>query len=325
MTDEINKYESGQSMVFVALLLTVLFVFVAIIVDIAYMTYQGSRLQNSADSAALAGALLVPKINKGDYYKPYLGYANYEEYVKAQMVEGYVKPNYNEIVDTPIINVDEDNKTVDIKLTLNIPRFLGGLLNDSTKKMTAYAQAEYNSKWYGEALPFLNLSDEYLKSDGTITNEELSIWGKVGPGTFEVIGKDYIDDKFVIEWQNGFTIDNGNVTDSNYLKEMCYKGAILYVFTLKNDVVQEVIDSYDGHFYYYTDNEGNKEVLNGKPVIDKADIILLEVEITGTTYTGIGNNDKIDFIVRDTYDIHNGEIPTNYCSTISEPTSNLIN
>lgn len=54
------KAESGQSIVLIAILLTVLCSFVALSVDLGLVYMERSNLQTAADAAALAGAKDLP-------------------------------------------------------------------------------------------------------------------------------------------------------------------------------------------------------------------------------------------------------------------------
>lgn len=312
------KEESGQSIVFVALMLVVLMGFGALAIDIGYMTYQKSSLQNAADSAALAGAMLVAKA--------------YENDVVKEKMKSYAEDNFKEdatVSYSPDISINKDSKTVDITINQEVPKFLGGIISNKTETMTVYAKAEYNSYWDGEALPFINLSDKYLNDDGNITTNTLSIWGKEGPGEFEVIDKKELTNPetntIIIDWQDNLSIANGQLGDLHkVVSDICKKDAVLYVFSIKNDVLKTRV-TFEGNKYYYTNNAGVKKVMNSTPDIDKQDLILLEIKLTQDCITpGNGNNDRIYFKVNGTYDVYNGQMPDNYISKVAKTTSTLI-
>lgn len=55
-----RRNESGQSMLVLAMMLSVLLGFAALVIDIGMMTIERGRIQNAADAAALAGARMLP-------------------------------------------------------------------------------------------------------------------------------------------------------------------------------------------------------------------------------------------------------------------------
>ena len=55
-----QRDESGQSMLVLAMILSVLMGFAALVIDIGMMTIERVRIQNAADAAALAGARMLP-------------------------------------------------------------------------------------------------------------------------------------------------------------------------------------------------------------------------------------------------------------------------
>lgn len=58
--NRLHKEESGQSLVMVVLMLSVLLSFSALIVDVGLLYAEKAKLQNAADAAALAGAQMLP-------------------------------------------------------------------------------------------------------------------------------------------------------------------------------------------------------------------------------------------------------------------------
>jgi hypothetical protein len=58
--NRLRKEESGQSLVMVVLLLSVLLGFSALLVDVGLLYAEKAKLQNAADAAALAGAQMLP-------------------------------------------------------------------------------------------------------------------------------------------------------------------------------------------------------------------------------------------------------------------------
>jgi hypothetical protein len=345
MFKKINKNESGQSMVLVALLLTVLLGFGAFAIDVGYMTYQRSSLQNAADSAALAGAALAPKMSVEDYNKSYLTYASYEDYVKYMMVD-YAKSNFDKIIDSNI-NLDEINintapgdKNVDITIRQTVPKFLGGILSNSTETMEVYAQAEYESEWDGESLPFVNYQEN--SNDAVI-----GIWGKVTSGNFEVmditgenseIRLDDETDTFVLkDLDDGIDIDNGNLgggtlsgignlIKNEYCGTLTDPRTIIYFLSVKPGVVDSILQPNGKYRYFYNGVE-----ISNSTVFDKDDLLLVEAEVISPYDQqgyddGNGNDDHIEVRILDRYNLNDpDDRPENYRSKIAKTTSRLIN
>lgn len=300
------KSESGQTMVLVALMLVVLLGFGALAIDVGAMTFQRSSLQNAADSAALAGALLVPQAYGHDV-------------VKEEM-KVYAESNFktdSTVSYNPDISIDINNRTVDITINQNVPKFLGGVLSDETKIMTVYAKAKYKSLWGGEALPFVNLADKY--NDGAV-----SLWGKVAPGSFEVLDTGEFEDKgdaiILTNWMDGLKLGNGNLGQGQGGKtvlDICQIGSVVYTFSLSDEAIQKVLDSKNGSHYYY---RGTK--LNDKPNILLEDLVLIKGEVLSTEKDS--NKLRIDLNVLEVYDINEGEYPDDYVSKYAKTTSSLI-
>lgn len=321
------RNESGQTMVLVALMIFVLLGFGALAIDVGAMTYQRSNLQNAADSAALAGAILAPQ--------------NYEpSVVKQKMINEYAKNNFNKIQGDDLaeddIIIDKNNKTVEIKIKQNVPKYFGGILSNQTKEMTVHAKAKYISHSEAEVLPFVNVNDLYtIGSDTTIT-----VWEKDvdKSGYFESIEKNnqvetnYVnkhdpalqEDIYIkiLDFEDGIRLTPGvDASIEDPLYAYVYKditknnkdrvvdiGRILYVFSLKNNVISSN--------KYFQDNTSKNED------VDFEDLVLLKVELRGF-YENMNNeeNARIVLKVLDAYDLSAGDIPAEGVITIKSESS----
>ena len=242
--------ESGQVLVLFALLLPILMGFAALVIDYGYMVYQQNDLQAAADSAALAGALELPKSTDDSEVRKIIN-----EYVNTN-IEGAA-----EIVPT----IDRSQGKVTVDITQVAPKFFAGFITSKNTKMSAHAQAKYAFKWSGEALPFINLDDDY------VANPKIEVWEDIGKGQFESLWKDEYQlfqekekDKtyFTIDYQNGITITNGEV--ANLKQEIGYiyeQKHPVYLFSLSSEAIKT-----------------NKYAsLKNKDVIPSTDIVLLQV------------------------------------------------
>ena len=109
--------QKGQSLIFYALLIPLLFTVSGAAVDLGWYYMNFSRLQNAADAAALAGA---KKIIQDEVY-----FKNYSEVVFVSDDNNY-KPNLDKIVNSK--NYEQDEK-------------LDNAINDGTNVATEYAFA----------------------------------------------------------------------------------------------------------------------------------------------------------------------------------------
>lgn len=220
----LKKEESGQALILVALMMVVLLGIGSLVIDFGYMSMQKSQLQTAADSAALAGARSI-------YEKTTNEIKNIANATATANLEGPIT-----VLTTPI----KTEGTVTVEVSQVAPKFLSGILTDSTTTIKASASAKYIKPWEGETLPFVNMHEEYT------IGEDIVLWEKEDSGIFSRIWKDEnLDgDKksayYRVSYNNGIQTDNGVTA---YIKEELLAiptGTTLYFFSLK----QSIIDTY---------------------------------------------------------------------------------
>lgn len=284
---KIRKEESGLALVMVALLIGVLGGFAALVVDVGYMYAQKSELQSAADAAALAGAITLGKTNAADVNGTVV------EYLSDNLDEAY---SYNPATD---LVIDTANKTVKVSVRQDAPKFFAGIISSGTTNIHADATADYIKRWDGEALPFINLDDDY-----TNENLQIQLWEKLGNGDFESLWKDDYEAinsgepnvVFDVDYADGLTITKGVVSQGpegikSNVELIMARNTDVYILSLS----KAVIDS------------GKYADVSNKLVIDFEDLVLIRVQIV--TFEPNGNEPKLVLKVKQTYNIGAGEYP----------------
>nr|WP_319217232.1 pilus assembly protein TadG-related protein [uncultured Trichococcus sp.] len=293
----LRREEDGQSLIMVVLLLGVLLSFSALIVDVGLLYAEKSKLQNAADAAALAGAQVLP--NK-------------------TLAQGFVETyaGSNGVPASDISNISYpggENKQIKVEVESEVPYIFANFLDlvGTGTTVTASATAEKDFEWNGEALPFINLDDDY------IADPKIVAWEKTGPGDFEslwpteyeLFNGDKDDDHsktyFTIDYSNGISVTKGTVAtikqEVGYIYE---QKKPVYIFSLSSAVIKS----------------GKYNSIKNKDVIPLSDLILLRVTFDSYDYSG-----KTLFLtVTEVYDIKNGVFPTEYLNNDSEGNSHLI-
>jgi Flp pilus assembly protein TadG len=320
----LKKYinnESGQSMVLVALLLTVLLGFGALAVDIGYMTYQRSSLQNAADSAALAGAMLLDESDITNKITEY-AYANITRTPASDIAE--VNTNLLALNAEVLPTVNTGSRTVLVIIRQEVPKFLGGVLSSTTSTMEVKAKAKNIRKWSGEALPFLNTGYEYNSSDIVLRTN-------TSPGDKSQIFDFYskIDElnvkRYYVDYSDGVILDQGNgntqsVIDGTRLNlavadilDGVEVGDKFYLLSLKSDIIERF---FNGEAIRVTDKNGNvvdryatSGGLKEGDNVDPSMLILVECEYVSHK---IANGTEITLsYTGNEYDVMNGVFPPN--------------
>ena len=293
----LRREEDGQSLIMVVLLLGVLLSFSALIVDVGLLYAEKSKLQNAADASALAGAQVLP--NK-------------------TLAQGFVETyaGSNGVPASDISNISYpggENKQIKVEVESEVPYIFANFLNlvGTSTTVTASATAEKDFEWNGEALPFINLDDDYSK------DSKIVAWEKTGPGDFESLWPEeykmfYGDKKddhsktyFTVDYTNGIKVTEGTVAtikqEIGYIYE---QNKPVYIFSLASDVIEK----------------GNYSSIKNKDVIPLEALVLLQVTFDSYDYSG-----KTLFLtVTEVYDIKNGVFPTEYLNDDSAGGSHLI-
>lgn len=285
-----RKEESGQALIMVALLIATLGGFAALIVDVGYMYVQKSELQSAADAAALAGAITLGKTTSTD-----VG-ATVDKYLDDNLKGSYT---YNSATD---LVIDSTNRTVKVAVRQVTPKFFAGILSSDTTTIYADATANYVKQWDGEALPFVNLDDDYTKE-----NLQIQLWEKLGNGDFESLWKD--DYKainsgqpnvaFDVDYSDGLAVTKGVISEGpesikSNVELIMERNLDVYILSLSKDAMGTP---------EYAD-------VSNKLEIDFEDLVLLRVSIN--SFVPNGNEPKLVLTVNQVYNIADGDYPIDY-------------
>lgn len=282
----LHRQESGQSMAIVALMLFVLLGISAFVVDIGYKTYQRSQLQNAADSAALAGAMLITELAD-------------DNEVKLKTIE-YANLNLNQEVATVLPIITRSEKTVEVRIEQKLSKAFAGIFKQEDTFISVIAKAKCSYQWDGEALPFVNLDDIYTVGGNIVLWEKIvdssgdfeSLW----KDEIEVVNADDVDKTYInVNYSDGLTITKGVVANvKGAVQVIMDQNRPVYVLSLSNDVINQQVYN----------NLENKLTLDYKHfVLLKANMISFEPN---------GNEQRIELEVLDIYDIVNNEFPKDY-------------
>lgn len=294
-TAESIKGEAGAVAIVVALFLVVLLSVAALVVDLGLLYHTDRELQTAADAAALAGAWELPAFS-----------------VAEEVAVNYAGLNDVQAPETdPNTLYDNDPMKIEVVCTRTVPFFFARIIGHSASVASARAVAAL-TQWAGEALPFINLDDDYG------TDSKIEIWEKVTPGDFESINKDEHEIinpadpatlYFVVDWEDGITLKKGTV--SPVKQEVGYifaRHGHVYILSLRADVIAS----------------GQVMLANGEPqllsklkngdIVDPSQIVLLEC--TFDDYDPNGNQPALWLTVLGVFDIGNGVFPPPIVSLI---------
>lgn len=211
--------ESGQVLVLFALLITVIFGFAALAIDVGGMVVEKSKVQNAADAAALAAAQDLPETETG---------------VVNQTATTYAEENGAVVSDIDTVYEGDPNKVEVVctkEYSYTFARVFPGFDNVS---LSASAVAQKKG-FTGETVPFINF-DPYEKG------EDITIWDKEGSGNFERL---YVLKKapnwpiYDFDPEVGAIHDNGKVSDiKDAIEPLLPVGATVYLLSLSNDIMK---------------------------------------------------------------------------------------
>lgn len=288
---KILRKEDGQSLVLFALFMLVLLGFAALVIDAGVLFSTRSQLQNAADAAALAGARDLPSISAAKTSAIY--------YAGQNGVEGS-----NTIVTTPY---KSDTKKIEVicskSVTYSFARFLGF----TSGNVSARAVAQKNSQWTGEALPFINLDDDYS------TNPEIVAWEKVTPGDFESINNYTIVNPsspstlyFTIDYTKGVVLKKGTVAtikqEVGYVYDQHKPDKLVYVLSLNKTVMSS------GKVLLTNGTYASLSKLKNGDTVATSQLVLLECIFHDYDYQG----KTLYLTTKNVYDIGHGVFPPNY-------------
>ncbi|MFB0918671.1 MAG: pilus assembly protein TadG-related protein [Clostridiaceae bacterium] len=292
--------QNGQAMALVALLFVVLLGFGALVVDTGLMADTRSKLQATADAAALAGASKLPDSTKVE--------SNVKHFVDLNSGTGT----------THTTEINAALKTVKVTVKKDVDHLFAKVLNFNSSTIGATATAEQKIIWDGYALPFINLDQRYWESKyWGPTAELIQLWNKQDDtsGSFELVHSSEIDvTKGYLKtgWADGIKVREGNVSNYvDYVNTMLANGGPYFAIGLDQERVEtRVIDIEDKHGNLKTiDLKIKSEKLNGEDNILPHQLVLLQ--ITNVTVTGSGANMVVTGKLEHVYNIGKDEIPEN--------------
>jgi hypothetical protein len=163
------------------------------------------------------------------------------------------------------------------------------------------------SEWSGEALPFINLDDDYQ------ANPEIVAWEKTDSGDFESIQnytiinpKDPQKLYFEIDYKNGIEVKKGNVAtikqEVGYVYNQHKPDKTVYVLSLNRNVINS------GKVLLKDGSTRSLSKIKNNDVIDPSQLVLLEC-----TFDDYDNKDMTLYLTaKKVYNIANNEFPPNY-------------
>ena len=256
---EHKESESGQSMIIVALALVVMLIFVAFAIDIGYASHEKSILQNAADSAALAGAMSIPESS--------------DDQVR-QKVKEFADINMKEEYSIEGIIIDRSHNTVQVFLSMEIDKFFSGIISSEKDSISTKAKAKV---WAGEALPFINLDDNYQ------VGESITLWDKLAFGDFERLKVEYMskdNQVCLVEYDEGVIFDEGVVSNIKPFIEYTFnQGRDVYAFSLRNDLIKRPVDK-----------------ISNKHLFPEEDLVLLRLKIIDVVLNGNKRSVKVEVL-----------------------------
>ena len=251
-----------------------------------------AELQNAADAAALAAARRLPNIGAA--------ITTAEYYAELNGVD-------NEI--TATTPYDGDSTKIEVVCTRNVPYTFARVLGFTDIDISARAVAKHYSQWAGEALPFINLDDDYEK------DREIVAWEKTTPGDFESINDYeifYPDDPelcyFLVDYMNGVELKKGTVAtikqEVGYVYNQHYPDKPVYVLSLSSAAMNS------GQVMLIDGSYRSLSGLKNGDVVHPSQLVLLECTFDNYDYS----QKSLYLTVLKVYDIANKEFPPDYVS-----------
>ncbi len=285
------KKEDGQSLVAFALLFVVLLGSAALVIDVGFIEVKKSHIQNVTDAAALAGAMDLPNYSIAIINAKKIAEANGVDVVKTT-----VKTPYK-----------GDSTSIEVVCSQTLKYTFARVLGFDEVEVYSRAVAKKVSNWSGEALPFINLDDDYQ------ANPEIVAWEKTGPGDFESIDNYTIinpkdPDKlyFEVDYKNGIEIKKGTVAtikqEVGYVFDQHKPNKPVYIISLNRNVINS------GKVLLKDGSTRSLSKLKNNDIIHPNQLVLIECIFHDYDYKG-----KTLFLTaKKVYDIANNEFPPNY-------------
>jgi Putative Flp pilus-assembly TadE/G-like len=267
------KDESGQALVIVAVSLVALLGVTAFSVDLGMAYNAKAELQAAADAAALAGAQDLPNAT--------LAMASAKSYA------GFNEVTIDNVqVVTPYAG---DSKLIEVTCTRTFDYLFAKVLGFDSKVIVARAVATREAKWVGDALPFMNLDDDYTVNPNITLWEKTTAAGddeKLWPYDQNKIDAEYeitvnagLYDCTLVDMEDGFALKSGIVkADQDEITGVVDQsvGSYVYVLSLRGGTGGPIDPN---------ENYGNKEV------ISTHDVVLLKCYVEGYNIgVGVSND-----------------------------------
>lgn len=307
------KNDSGQVLVLFALLMIVIMGFGALAVDIGMTTVAKSRLQNIADAAALSGAMDIQK-GKSAAEQAAIDIAKSND---SNLEDSKIHPTADLDIGVVYAEADSANRTVEVIVTKKISYTFAKFLGYSDNEVSAKAVAKNPKKqWSGDALPFLNIVDDYEVGNPTV-------WTNIGPGMKGVITDFYTKGSgantyFEVEYGDGVTVTPGFSNGTKGLDGSKLMDGVAKILTLEGintkkvyvlSLSSEVINS--GEFLVTRKNKTekvkisklNSDLKNGD-VIQPHQLVLIECYYTDYDWSSNKHNIKLN-TTGNVYDLGN--------------------
>lgn len=285
------KEESGQAMIILAITAVALCGFGALAIDIGRVSVEKGRLQNAADAAAIAGARELPKTM--DAKITALDYAG--------------KNNVPENCTTATSPYNGYTNYIQVVCTETLDYTFARILGFETTEISVRAVAKFINQWDGEALPIVNLDDDYTADPNIVA------WEKTNPGDFESISNYEVineDDPetcyFKVDYVNGVTLKKGTVASKKqeigYVFNQHYPDKPVYALSLKSTIMNR------GSVLLEDGTHRSLSGLKNGDVIDLSQLVLLECLFTDYDLQA----KKLYLTVLNVYDIANNNFPPDY-------------
>ncbi|UWG98594.1 pilus assembly protein TadG-related protein [Dehalobacter sp. DCM] len=287
------RNEEGQAVVLIAFLIVILLSFAAFVLDIGMAYLTKSKIQSAADAAALAAAMDLPNVSTA--------ISNANAYAA---MNGIVPENT-----TVLTPYNGDSTKIKVTCTDTVEYSFAKIFGFTDKTLSAQAVAQKYSQWSGEALPFLNLDDDYT------SNPEIEAWEKTSPGDFESISNYEIINPndpatlyFKVDYLNGVELKKGTVAtikqEVGYVYDQHKPDEPVYILSLSSAVMNS------GQVMLKDSTVRSLSSLKNGDIIDPSQIVLLECIFHDYDYKG----KTLYLTCLHVYDIANNQFPTNYSS-----------
>ena len=282
--------ETGQAMVIVAVSFVVLMGVTAFSVDLGMAASTKAKLQAAADAAALAGAQDLPIAATA-----------------IQTAKDYAVTNGATLADVQVVTpYAGETKKIEVTISQTFDYIFAKVLGFESKQIVVRAVAQKDAEWAGDALPFMNLDDNFSTNSTVVLWEKTTAAGddeKLWPIDTTKVDAEYIITEtdgiyrcILTDMLDGFALKSGITrSDEDEVEGLISQliGSKVYVLSLKPGLINPDVDY------------GNKQN------ISVHDIVLLECTVLGYDFkdaTTHGITLQYNNIQYDFYDVITGKV-----------------